>query len=81
MKAIEINTETDKTGHLKIDIPLHKVKKKVRLMIFLDDEDKSSDNEENWLYAAAQNPSFDFLNEPEEDLYSLKDGFPVHHEK
>jgi hypothetical protein len=24
----------------------------------------------------SKNPSFDFLNEPEEDVYSLKDGEP-----
>jgi len=81
MKAIEINADTHRTGHLRIDIPLYKVKRKVRLMILLDDEDKSSDNEENWLYSITQNPSFNFLNEQDKDVYSLKDGIPVHHEK
>jgi hypothetical protein len=34
--------------------------------------------EQEWLYAAGRNPSFDFLKEPEEDIYSLFDGKPFH---
>jgi len=34
------------------------------------------DNEESWLKYAAQNPSFQFLSEPEEDIYSVNDGEP-----
>ncbi|MGD1809235.1 Z1 domain-containing protein [Dapis sp. BLCC M126] len=33
-------------------------------------------NEQEWLYAAATNPVFDFLKDPEEDIYTLKDGKP-----
>ncbi len=32
--------------------------------------------EMEWLQAAAVNPAFDFLNEPEEDIYTLADGRP-----
>jgi hypothetical protein len=31
-----------------------------------------------WLKAAACNPVFDFLKDPEEDIYSLEDGRPFH---
>lgn len=33
-------------------------------------------SESEWLYAATTNPSFDFLKEPEEDIYTLEDGRP-----
>jgi hypothetical protein len=36
--------------------------------------------EKNWLRAAARNPSFAFLAEPAEDLYSLTDGRPLRDE-
>jgi len=32
--------------------------------------------EEEWLRAAAANPAFDFLREPQEDIYTLADGRP-----
>ena len=34
-----------------------------------------------WLQANATNPAFDFLNEPEENVYTLNDGKPVEHDK
>lgn len=40
-------------------------------------EDWLTDPEEmEWLRAAAANPAFDFLREPEEDIYTLADGQP-----
>lgn len=38
-------------------------------------------SEKEWLYSAANDPSFDFLKEPEEDIYSLTDGKPFHDER
>ena len=37
------------------------------------------DNE--WLRATFQNPSFDFLQDESEDIYSLNDGTPIVDEK
>jgi hypothetical protein len=34
-----------------------------------------------WERAIATNPSFAFLNDPEEDIYTLEDGKPVSYEK
>ncbi len=34
-------------------------------------------NEQTWLDAVTNNPSFAFLHDPEEDIYTLKDGQPV----
>ena len=33
-------------------------------------------NEQEWLHAAATNPTFYFLKDPEEDIYTLTDGKP-----
>jgi hypothetical protein len=35
-------------------------------------------DESRWLEAAASNEAFAFLNDPEEDIYSLLDGKPFH---
>ncbi len=80
MKAIEINTRTDSSGNLRIDIPLKQIETKVRVLILLQEEDDIED-EQKWLYAVSENPSLDFLNEPAEDIYSMKDGIPYPHEK
>jgi hypothetical protein len=81
MEAIEINTKTDNSGHLKLDVPLKKINKRVRLIILLNEEEESFEDEKTWLYANSKNSSFDFLNEPDEDIYSLKNGEPLNYEK
>ena len=35
-------------------------------------------DETEWLRAAARNPAFDLLSNPEEDIYSLEDGRPFY---
>lgn len=77
MKAIEIKTKTDNKGQLKINIPLKEINKNVRILILLSEEEDLIDDDKIWLYSNSQNPSFDFLNEPEENIYSLNDGEPL----
>jgi len=38
-------------------------------------------DEKEWLRLANANPVFDFLKEPEEDIYTIEDGRPFHHDK
>jgi Uma2 family endonuclease/Flp pilus assembly protein TadD len=38
-------------------------------------------DEREWLRSAASNPAFDFLKDPEEDIYTLADGKPFHDER
>ena len=76
MKAIEINSRTDKFGHLKIDYKLNKSDRKVRVLILFEDE-KSEYEEKLWMNSISKNPAFDFLNDPKEDIYSLNDGEPL----
>ena len=35
-------------------------------------------DEKEWLLIANANPVFDFLKEPEEDIYTADDGRPLH---
>ena len=74
MRAIEINTTSDRFGHIKIDYPINKREKKVRVIILLDEVLDATDDEVLWMNTINSNPAFDFLNEPSEDIYTLKDG-------
>lgn len=76
-KAIETTGMIDKNHHLLLDEPLPFAgPAKVRVIILLSEN--SDIDEKEWLYAAAKNQSFDFLKEPEEDIYSLTDGKPFY---
>ncbi|MDA3905982.1 MAG: hypothetical protein PF484_07890 [Bacteroidales bacterium] len=76
MKAIEINSKTDKTGHLKIDYQLDRSDSKVRIIILIDDINTEQDEEQLWLSSISNNPAFDFLKDSSEDIYSNNDGEP-----
>jgi len=76
MKAIEINTRTDKQGHLKLNYQLNKKDRKVRVIILIDEQSDDIDEEKEWLISIQSNPAFDFLKEPTENIYSLTDGEP-----
>jgi len=77
MKAIEIHSKTDKMGHLKIDYKLNRSEKDVRIIILLDEENSQVEEDKLWMESISKNPAFDFLNEPEEDIYSKNDGEPM----
>ncbi len=75
LKAIEASGTLDQQNRITLDKPLG-VKDQSRVkVIILFLEDKEID-ETHWLKAAAANPAFDFLKEPEEDIYTAKDGKP-----
>ena len=74
MKAIEISTRTDKQGYLKIDYPLNKKDRNVRVIILVDEKEYDKDEEKLWVDSISSNPAFDFLKDEAEDIYSLTDG-------
>ncbi|MFA4957454.1 MAG: hypothetical protein WC556_10845 [Candidatus Methanoperedens sp.] len=77
IKAIETTGTIDVQHRLFLDEPLSVPgPTRVRVIILLP-EDADIDEKE-WLYAAASDPAFDFLKEPEEDLYTSEDGRPFH---
>ena len=51
----------------------------VRVSHLLPEDSDISETE--WLQAAAANPAFDFLKDPEEDIYTLSDGEPFYDER
>lgn len=76
MKAIEIITKTDKTGHLNINYPINKKDADIRIIILIDEKKDEIDEEKLWLNSVSSNPSFDFLKDSIENIYSLTDGEP-----
>ena len=76
MKAIEITTKTDKSGHLKINYPMNKRDSNVRVIILVDEKNDEVDEEMLWLNSISSNPAFDFLKDSNENIYSLSDGEP-----
>lgn len=80
MKAIELKAKTDDSGNLKLDIPLERKNRQVKILILFKEDDELLDDENLWLYSNSNNPSLYFLNEPEEDIYSLNDGEPINHD-
>ena len=79
MTAIEMTGRIDEYQQLQLDGPLPMsgpIRVKVIVLYPIADEW----DEREWLQAAAHNPAFDFLNDPEEDIYSLTDGEPFRDE-
>jgi hypothetical protein len=77
LKALEVTGTIDEQRRLHLDEPLPIVgPRRVRVIILISEE--TDMDEKEWLQAAASNPAFDFLQEPEEDIYTLADGKPFH---
>ncbi len=80
MRAIEATGKVDNQGNLQLDRPLSTATdQRVRVIVLLAEPDSDID-EQAWREAAATNPSFAFLQDAEEDIYTLNDGRPVNHE-
>lgn len=86
LRAIEISGTVDEQHrlHLDEDVPISGPSR-VRVIILVPDtahderRAEPGDMEETaWLRAAASNPAFDFLDDPQEDIYTLSDGRPFH---
>jgi hypothetical protein len=79
-RAIEITGKIDAYRHLVVDdvLPI-KGPRNVRVIILVPEEEDIDESE--WLQAASENPSFAFLKDPEEDIYSISDGKPFNDKK
>ncbi len=75
-KAFETTGLIETQHSLLLDEPLPSESngQKVKVIILLSDEI----DEKAWYRYAMNNPSFDFLKEPEEDIYTVTDGKPFH---
>lgn len=75
LTAIETTGTIEQGGRIVIDEVFSvNAPTSVRVIVlFPENEDV---HESEWLLAAKQNEVFDFLNDAEEDIYSLSDGKP-----
>jgi hypothetical protein len=77
VRAIETTGIIDEKSHLQLDAPLPVIgPSRVRIIVLFPEEEPEEIEELTWLHAAATNPVFDFLKDPEEDIYTLTDGRP-----
>lgn len=77
MKAEEIYATVDNKGKLHVDQPLSFRNKKVKLIILAQEDDIT---DEEWMKFLSTNPSFDFLKDESEDIYTIHDGKPYKHD-
>ena len=79
MRAIETTGILNTQGQIQLDHPIPQDKARfVRVILLMPEEEL---NEQTWLNAVSHNPSFAFLHDPEEDIYSLEDGQPIADER
>ena len=80
LRAIEVSGTLREGRDFHLDAPVEITgSKRVRAIILVPDQDEIDDME--WARAASKSPAFDFLNDPEEDIYTMNDGKPFHDEK
>ena len=76
LTAIETIGTIEQSGRIVIDETFSvNVPTLVRVIVLFPENEDLNENE--WLQAASKNEVFDFLNDPDEDIYSLSDGKPL----
>lgn len=76
MTAIETTGKIEQNGRIVIDETFSVSEPTpVRIIVLFPEGDDL--NESEWLHSAAKNEVFDFLNEADEDIYTLADGKPI----
>jgi len=75
LTAIELHGTVNEFHQLELDtmIPISGPKRVRIIVLFPSDNDVM---EEEWNHSAVHNSAFDYLKEPEEDIYSISDGKP-----
>lgn len=75
LRAVEVTGTVDEQRRLHLDEPLPvNGPGRVRVIVLIPEE--ANVEEREWLRAAAGNPAFGFLEDEEEDIYTLTDGRP-----
>ncbi|MCI0552261.1 MAG: hypothetical protein L0287_15020 [Anaerolineae bacterium] len=78
MTAIEMTGTVDENHQLKLDgVLTFAGPKRVRVIVLSPLTENADEwNEMEWLKASLSNSAFDYLRDPEEDIYTIKDGKP-----
>lgn len=77
MTAIEVTGTVSEDRRLELDKDLP-ISGPMRVRVIVLYPIGEEWDEQEWLHAGARNPVFNYLKEPEEDIYSLDDGEPFH---
>jgi hypothetical protein len=83
MRSIECAGTISAQGELQLDelLPLNQPSR-VRIIVLFPESLESDDlTLDQWSKAVASNPSFAFLHDAEEDIYTLESGVAVSHER
>jgi len=82
MKSIACGGTISEQGELLLDEPLPQNQpSRVQIVILFPESPELADlTPAQWSQAVANNPSFTFLHDPEEDIYTIEDGIPVSYE-
>jgi hypothetical protein len=77
LKAVEMTGTVDEHHQLRLDgaLPIPSPTR-VRVIVLYPLTDEW--NETEWMQAAARNPTFEYLKEAAEDVYTVTDGKPFH---
>ncbi|HEY5464103.1 MAG TPA: hypothetical protein VIJ95_12655 [Hanamia sp.] len=73
MEAIEKIVRFDENENTILKLGKHFSMKDAKIVVLIK-EDEISENQ--WLSLAMKGGSFDFLNDPAEDIYTMEDGVP-----
>lgn len=73
MQAFEATGQIDSTGFLHLDKPLLIRNKRAKIVVLLDEPTDTAE----WLQAISKNPSFAFLQDADEAIYTDQDGTPI----
>jgi hypothetical protein len=76
MTAIEMTGMVDENHQLQLDGKLPFAgPKRVRVIVLSPLTEIADElNDVEWLKASQNNPAFEYLRDPEEDIYTIKDG-------
>ncbi len=77
LSAIEMTGTVDRHHQLQLDRPLP-ISGPARVKVIVLYPFAEEINEVEWLRLAARNPTFAYLHETAEDIYSMNDGVPFH---
>jgi hypothetical protein len=82
MRSIEYAGTITAQGELTLDEPLPQNQpSRVRIIVLFPEAMESDDlTPDQWTQAVASNPSFAFLHDAEEDIYTLENGVAVSYE-
>ncbi len=76
LTAIETTGTIEQSGRIVIDETFSvDSPTSVRVIVLFPEAEDLSESE--WLQSASKNGAFDFLNDSDEDIYSLTDGKPL----